>query len=163
MLQKHPLLWNTRPETRRGLTLVDLTISVLIMGFVAATASPKFAALLTSYTAEAAARRVTADLNYAASAAAQTSQTVTATFNVAGDSYSFTGVDSPDHPGSAWDVSLTNGGTNVSLVSADFAGSQVVTFNAYGRPDNAGTIVLSSGSDTSTIAVDAATGRATVQ
>jgi type IV fimbrial biogenesis protein FimT len=152
-----------RSETRRGFTLVDLTITVLIMGVVAATASPRFAALLTSYTAEAAARRVAADLNYAASAAAQTSQSVTVTFNVSGDSYSVVGVDSPDHPGSAWAVSLTNGGYNVDLVSVDFAATQTVTFNAYGRPNNPGSIILSSGSDSATIVVDAATGRATVQ
>jgi type IV fimbrial biogenesis protein FimT len=150
-------------ETRRGFTLVDLTITVLIMGVVAATASPKFAALLTSYTAEAAARRVAADLNYAASAAAQTSQSVTVTFDVPGDSYGVTGVASPDHPGSAWAVSFTNGSTNVTLVSVDFAASQSVTFNAYGRPNNPGSIILSSGSDSATIVVDAATGRATVQ
>ena len=148
-------------NSRHGLTLVDLTITVLIMGVVAATASPKFAALLTSYTAEATARRVAADLNYAASAAAQTSQSVTVTFDVSGNSYSVTGVDSPDHPGSAWTVPLTSSGANVDLVSADFAASQAVKFNSYGRPNNPGTIVFSSGSDTATVIVDAATGRAT--
>lgn len=163
MLQKHRLFLNARSDARRGFTLVDLTITVLIMGVVAATASPKFAALLTSYTAEAAARRVAADLNYAASAAAQTSQSVTVTFDVSGDSYSVAGVDSPDHPGSAWAVSLTTGGTNVDLVSVDFAASQTVTFNAYGRPNNPGSIILSAGSDSATIVVDAATGRATLQ
>tara|TARA_R110002072_G_scaffold243821_2_gene403084 strand:+ start:61587 stop:62066 length:480 start_codon:yes stop_codon:yes gene_type:complete len=150
-------------NSRRGLSLIDLTITVLIMGVVAATASPKFAALLTSYTAESTARRVAADLNYAASAAAQTSQSVTVTFDVSGNSYSVTGVDSPDHPGSAWVVSLANGGRNAELVSVNFAASQAVTFNAYGRPNNPGSIVLSSGSDTATVVVDAATGRAIVQ
>lgn len=163
MRQSHRRFRKAQAETRRGFTLVDLTITVLIMGLVAATASPKFAALLTSYTAEAAARRVAADLNYAASAAAQTSQSVTVTFDVSGDSYSVAGVDSPDHPGAAWVVSLTTGGTNVDLVSADFAASQTVTFNAYGRPNNPGSIILSSGSDSATIVVDAATGRATLQ
>lgn len=163
MLLKHRSSGNVQSETRRGFTLIDLTITVLIMGVVAATASPKFAALLTSYTAEAAARRIAADLNYAASAAAQTSQSVTVNFDLAGDSYSVAGVDSPDHPGAAWAVSLTTGGMNVDLVSADFAAAQAVTFNAHGRPNNPGSIVLSSGSDSATIIVDAATGRATVQ
>jgi Tfp pilus assembly protein FimT len=86
---------------RKDLALIDLTITVLIMDVVAATASPKFVVLLTSYTAESTARREVADLKYAASAAAQTSQSTTVTFDVSGNSCSVTGVDSPDHPGSA--------------------------------------------------------------
>lgn len=152
-----------RSNSRNGFSLIDLTITVMIMGIVAATASPRFAALLTSYTAEATARRIAADLNYAASAASQTSQSVTVTFDVPGNSYSVTGVDSPDHPGSAWTVPLASSGSNVALASADFATSQAVTFNAYGRPNNPGSITVSSGSDSATVLVDSATGRATVQ
>jgi hypothetical protein len=52
---------------------------------------------------------------------------------------------------------------DAGLVSADFAASQMVTFNAYGRWNNSCSIVLTSGSDTTNVVVDAATGRATVQ
>ena len=51
----------------------------------------------------------------------------------------------------------------ITITSADFNGNPQVTFNAYGVPDQGGQITVQSGSYQKTVALDANTGRTTIQ
>jgi type II secretory pathway pseudopilin PulG len=141
-------------------TLIDLAITVLVVGILAAAAVPRFAGALHTYRADAAAKRVAADLNFARDQAIATSVAQTVTFASNGKSYALNGVSDPDHPSRSYEVVLAEEPyavkANVSLGS-----SKSVTFDIYGRPDHGGTITVSAGSESKVVTVDATTGRAT--
>lgn len=154
------------PTRRGGATLVDLIITVLIMGILAATAMPRFAEVTARLRTEAVARRVAADLNFARRAAMQTSRTVTLTFQAAPAGYSLAGAMHPAYPHTPYAVTFADVDSTVQLQSYSFNGGSTLSFNAYGRPlvgANAlteGTVVLRNGSHTFSVVVNPATGEA---
>jgi hypothetical protein len=70
-----------------------------------------------------------------------------------------------DSPTAQYLVSLSSAPYYSTLGTVSFggAGATSVTFNGYGVPDNAGTIVVRSGNVTRQISVDADTGIASVR
>jgi prepilin-type N-terminal cleavage/methylation domain-containing protein len=163
--------------TRRGFSLVELTITMLIVGILAAVASPGFSHALCHYRTEAAAARIVADLNYIRRYAANTSTNRAATFvtdKKANSSYKTngaTGVPDPHHPANNLIVHFKQKMPGVELVSVSFDGTSEITFNQYGLPLagdpltslTSGTIVISHGMSQWTIVIDPATGKAAVQ
>lgn len=162
---------------RRGISLIELTITMLIVGILAAVASPQFSSALAHYRVEAVAARVTADLNYVRRTAMNTSsnRSLEFTINPGGQhqykSIGSTAVSDPNHPGQDYIVSVPSIAPNVDLQSVSFDGNSKVVFNHYGLPLTgsplgplaAATIVIASGSEQRTIVVDPLTGKAAVQ
>lgn len=154
------------PAPRGGATLVDLIITVLILGILAATAMPRFAEVTARLRTEAVARRVAADLNFARRATMQTSRTVTLTFQSAPAGYSLAGATHPAYPHTPYAVTFADVDSTVQLQSCSFNGGSTLSFNAYGRPLaganalTAGTVVLRNGSHTFSVVVNPATGEA---
>ena len=159
------LVGNAHPTTnRRGFTLVDMTVTLLLMGIMAAVAAPRFADALQFHRANSAAKRVAADLNLARKYAMTASAAQSVTFVVAGDSYSVTsGLKDLDKVTQPYAVTISDWPYQTQITSASFGGSQTIVFNGFGKPNDAGTVVVQAGNYQETIAVDAITGEATVQ
>jgi Tfp pilus assembly protein FimT len=150
---------------------------LLVVGVLAAVASPQFAVALSHYRIEAAAARIIADLNYVRQVAISTSTERRLKFRALPDSsdhYHSTGahpVTDPYHPGVTYDVLLSQFFPGVELQLASFDGSDEIVFNHYGLPlagvpltsITAGTLVIAAGTEQRTIVIDPATGKASVQ
>lgn len=148
---------------RRGFTLVELAIVVLIVGIMVAAAAPRFADSLVYYRAEAAAKRIEADLKLARKQAITSSSAQAVDFVTGSNKYILTGMEHPDHPSLEYEVKLSEAPYLVLLGSADFGGDETVQFDGYGVPDSGGTVVVQSGQYQKTITLDPDSGRASVQ
>ncbi|MCA9233915.1 MAG: hypothetical protein KDA44_00490 [Planctomycetales bacterium] len=154
---------STAPKrTRRAFTFIDLTISVLILGILAAVASPKFIAALNKQRVEAAAERVRADLQLARTTALALSTSQSVAFDPATETYLAAGLANVNRPGAAYSVDLSDSPYAADIVSADFGGSATVVFDHYGAPDHGGVVTFGSGSYQQTVTLWAETGRASI-
>ena len=75
-------------------------------------------------------------------------------FDIAGNSYSLTGITDADRHNRTYQFSLDDLQYDCVLVSATFNGSAILTFDVYGRPAYTGTIVVSCGTASQTLQVD---------
>ena len=147
---------------RHGYTLVEIVVVLAILAIFWAMAAPRYAAAMSRYRAEAAARRIAADLSMARQQAIQTSSSVTVTFNQLTNSYTIPGITSLDRTSNNYTVNLANDPYQVTLTSVPFLLGQV-TFNTYGSADQSGTITVQSASGFQwTITLEATFGKVSV-
>jgi Tfp pilus assembly protein FimT len=140
--------------------LLDLTITMLIIGILAAVAGPKFANSMTTFKVESAAKHVAADLRYARQHAKTAGTTQAVVFTPDADTYDLPGMNDINHSTKPFTVDLMKTSYPASLVSASFgAGGNTVVFNTYGRPENGGTVVVEVSGEQRTITVDGISGR----
>ena len=148
----------------RGFSLPEIVIVVLIMGVLAAVATPRFVSSLAKQRVAQAANRVAADLARAQSAAYGTSASKTVTFTVGTSQYLMSGVTSLKSSSGSYVVVLSDDPYSCTLVSVwGQTGTQDITFNGYGLPNKGGNIVVAAGGFQKTIVVDATSGTAVVQ
>lgn len=131
---------------RFGFSLIELVIVMLIIGVLGAIVAPRFAQASARHRLNAAADRVIADIELARERARAASQSVTLTFDLGNGSYAFDAVGGP-----ARTIELDEMPYATKLSIADFNGNAQVSFNTFGIPDEAGTIVLAGGGDSVTI------------
>ena len=112
--------------------MIELVIVILIMSIFSAVAAPKFLDSLLFHHVESAVRRVKADIDYARQRARLTSTTQTVTFT--GSTYTVSGMKSLDLNSSTYTVNLTRTPYALDSATANFGGSQVLTFDGYGSP-----------------------------
>ena len=151
-----------RTPRRPGFTLVDLVVTVLIIGILAAVAAPKFADTLHRTRAESAAKRIKVDLGLARQNAISRSSTQTVQFTPATDDYILPGMADLDHSSQPYSVDLTAAPYKAVLVSATLGGDSDVQFDQYGQPDSGGTITVESAAFQKTVTVDPDTGLASI-
>ena len=156
-----------RSSKRSAVTMTDLVITLLIIGILAAAAAPHFVIAYDKLQAEATARRIAADLNYARRTAVQTSRPTTVTFRSSKDGYDMTGVPDPTNALQDYSVELPQLDENPGL-TVSFDGSLKLSFNSYGRPLVGGSalvsgqVMVSCGGQSRTVVMNNSTGEATV-
>jgi len=138
---------------RRGFSLIEVTITMLVIGIMAAAAAPSYFSVVASKRAEMAACRIVADLSLARSQAQQSSQSRTVEFDVPGNQYSLLNVDRLDRSTASHVVNLIDEPFSSQLVTATFGVDAIVIFDMYGRPDSEGTITVQSGNVLRTVTV----------
>ncbi|MCC6494332.1 MAG: prepilin-type N-terminal cleavage/methylation domain-containing protein [Pirellulales bacterium] len=155
----NPRLWGAR---RSGFTLVELVISVLILGILTSTAAPKFAAALQRFRVTAACRRIKADLALSRQAAMAQSTTQSVQFTPGSGAYSLSGLGGLDRPSAAYTVDLALAPYNVRILSAPLGGDATVQFDYFGQPDSGGVITVGCGAATAAVTIDSSTGLASI-
>ncbi|HMO86516.1 MAG TPA: type II secretion system protein [Lacipirellulaceae bacterium] len=139
---------------RRGYTLIELVVVVLIFGILAAAAAPKYVEAMALYRAHVAAQRVAADIRRVREHARRTSTPQTLSFNTANHTYSSPNVPDIDRPTLPMSVNLFGGDLGATLAAANFGGSPAVQFDIYGRPLTAGAVTVAIGQHTRLVTVD---------
>ena len=151
----------------RAFSLVEVVLTVAIVGALALIAVPRFSGSSERYRAELAARRVIFDLQAAQEAAKATSSDQRVRFSVGGSSYYLSFTRSATASGVAPGTSATVADSEVDLsrepyraqvVGADIDGYAGLVFDPYGMPSGGGTILLRVGSTAVIVSVDASTG-----
>lgn len=162
----------TADERRSAFTMVELVLTMAIMAVLATIAIPRYARSIASYRAASAAQRIVADINLARASAraASTSQTIVFTPGT-GSSYSLANVKDHKTSASTYSVDLTEepyyarissvSSTRLAAIAAN--GVVTLTFDGFGVPDGAVTLVLQSGGTQKTVTVDSATGGCSIQ
>jgi len=148
-----------------GFSLVELTMVVAIVAIVSAIAVPRLSNATVRYQLDAAARRLTGDIEYAQQEAIASSSSRTLTFNFLGMSYTITKRDSSGNASVVSVISLNDGPYRASSLTASIAGntSTPIIFDGFGKPNGAGTIQLKLGAETRIITMDGITGRLSVR
>ena len=175
MHQPHP---TSRRHHRRGYTLIEVLITVTIMGLAAAVIVPNMMQG-GSLGVQAGARMIIADLLFAQNEAMAQQSTRRVVFDVSDNSYR---VEKYDSGATAWvlefNPSMGMGGDQqnyemdfdedgrfrgIEIVSADFNGSSTVEFDDLGNPSSGGTIELRFEEHEYEIKIAPFTGRVTVE
>ena len=143
--------------------MFELIIAMSLMAIVAALAVPRYASSVGRYRAEAAARRIAADLALAAAKAKAVSAGQSVTFNAMAGTYTVSGVRNLDHPGSLYTVDLAGDPYRVTIGHADFGGAPQAQFDMFGMPQWGGTVLVRAGDYSRTVQLLKADGSVTVQ
>jgi len=145
-----------------GFTLLEVVTVLVIVTIVAAIAMPRYHDAAVRYQAEMAARRIAADLHMVRADARATGQARTVHFHAANHRYSVQGI-APWHDASQpYVVDLVEPPYKATLHKIDLHNNQV-TFNAYGLPEEGGSIAVQSGKYVRTVKLDPDTGLANVE
>ena len=152
-----------QPHPAKGYTLVELLMVVATVAMMLGIAVPRYGSAVARYRADAAAKRIAADVAYAQTQARSTSKSVTVTFSAATSGYQVSGVTSLSNVSGGYAVSLPDAPYYASIVSAGFGGGAVLTFDVYAPPPTAAPSSCSRGRPKKTVTVDAASGKVSVQ
>ena len=157
-------------DARGGASLLELTVTVLILGIVAAIASPTYSSSLHNYRTEVASQRILQDIEQARRVARQTNSSRTITFSTSSQSYTIAGLGSLDRVGQSYEIPLsgapyhsrllflaTSAQPSVSLSSV------AVVFDRFGMPNQGVRLRVGSGAVEKRIDVAPVSGRVSVQ
>jgi len=144
---------------RRGFTIVEAVMVMVILGILAMIAVPRYAAFTATERLESAARRLTADLSLAQRHARLTSASQTVSFTIASNRYQLADMNHPDHPSQPFEICVADEPYRARIVSASFGGDAQLVYDGFGKPDSGGQVVIAVGAYQKTIQVDTGTGQ----
>jgi type II secretory pathway pseudopilin PulG len=150
--------------------MIELVCVIATVAVLSAIALPHWASAVQNQQMNLAIRRISGDIALAQSRANYGSASVTMTFNPSTNTYQIVGMPDPDRPAQTYTVNLSGDPYHVTLTSASFStvtgGASAGTttsaslgFDGYGTPLGGGTIVLTQGSTTRTMTIDATSGK----
>jgi prepilin-type N-terminal cleavage/methylation domain-containing protein len=152
------------PGSRRGFTVIEILIVLVIITIAALTAVPMMSSA-SSVQIRSAASMIAADLEYAKSMAISRGQNYSVRFDQNADSYQLEDQDNNviQHPVKKGFDYLVDFGNDtrlnrVDITGANFSGNPDVEFDSMGSPDSGGTVSLQAGGTTVTIMVEPITG-----
>jgi len=165
---------------RHGFTLIELSIVMLVMGILAAAATPRYFESISRWRVEAAARRIAADLNHVRNRAKMKGpfEEEWVHFYPATEEYELVDDPDPDRKDNEYWVDLSKTAYPVDLVSVQFTNSVGFTsnirvkFDLFGKarvgaspiaPLTSGQIIVASGNQQRSVIIDPVTGEAGVQ
>lgn len=160
------MLWTNLPlrvRCRRGATLFELVVVVLIIGIVSGVALPRFANSLAQQQATILARHLAMDIETVRRVARTSSTAKSITFDTVNKTYTLNGVINPNRHDAAYLVSLSSYVSAASYGTVNLGGDASLNFNGFGIPDSGGTIQVRVGTVTKSVVVDAVTGSTTIQ
>jgi prepilin-type N-terminal cleavage/methylation domain-containing protein len=152
------------PSPRRGFTVIEILIVMVIITIAALTAVPMMSSA-SSVQIRSAASMIAADLEYAKSMAISRGQNYSVVFDQNTDSYRIEDQDSNviQHPvkkGFDYLVDFRSDTrlNRVDITGANFSATSDVEFDSMGSPDSGGTVSLQAGDTTVTVTVEPITG-----
>ena len=158
-----------RPSRRLGFSLIELTMSVLVLGILAAVATPIYSTSLLKYRVELAAQRIAQDVMQAQRVARQTNSSRTITFDLNGESYTISGLNSLDRQSQPYKIAVNASPYHSEIFNLTTANQPSTTistlaivFNRFGMPDQGGAITVRAGTFTKRIDVAPVSGRVSV-
>jgi len=150
-----------------GFTMTEMLVVIILLGVAGAVAIPQFSGNTTQY-AQAAARSISQDIQYAQDLAVTTQSPITLSIP-SGYEYSLKDIWGTvlTHPVNRKPFSVNfqdDPSISQLTITVDFGGATKVVFDAFGTPSTGGTITLSHPSMTSNVVLTlhAATGSVTV-
>lgn len=144
--------WINRLRPRHGLSIVELAMTMAIIGIMATIAAPRYANSLSRYRADLAAKRIETDLAYARNMARTTSASHCVVFDLVNNNYYLT-ADLNAKPVGVVDLGAEP--YHGTLVAADFAGKPTIIFNGFGVANGSGKVEVRVGSELRTIEITA--------
>ncbi len=160
----HP---NLRRAIRRGFTLVEILVVVMILGIATAIVVPHMSGM-GDLQASAGVRTLLANMQYAQNEAIVSQRSISVAFDLTNHAYDLRYNDNVvlTHPVDKDPFIVrfaeTPGMSNVTILSAGFNGNTYVTFDSLGAPDNNGQVTLISDGHMKRITVAPVTGRMSV-
>lgn len=149
-------------RSRRGWTMLDMTVTVLIIGVLSAIVTPRFINAVDRNRVQAAADRIQADLTWARQEAMARSSTTTVQFVSNSTRYEIPRLADPNHGDQSYVVDLSAYPYSVSRVTASFGNGAVVQFDRFGQPDTGGAVTVQAGSYQQTVTLIPVRGVATI-
>ncbi|MBL8876503.1 MAG: prepilin-type N-terminal cleavage/methylation domain-containing protein [Phycisphaerae bacterium] len=147
----------------RAFTLFELIVVLSITAILASVVAPKYASAVARYRLDSAARRIAADIEQAKALARTSGTTQTVAFTPSTGTYSIVGYITGASRTSDYSVRLGQPPYSVTLQSASFGGMPDLRLGPFALPADGGSIVVRSGTETRTIAIDASSGAVTIQ
>lgn len=146
---------------RRGLGLVDLVVTMAIIGIAAAIAIPRFATAIDQRALVNSAYRVAADCRRARNAAIDGSTTASIQFTTSSSSYSLTFKSGP-LVSTKENVSIASSPMGAAVVSTSGMSSDLLEFDAYGNTTKDSSIELGRGRNRITVTIASKGGKASI-
>jgi prepilin-type N-terminal cleavage/methylation domain-containing protein len=147
----------------RGFSLFELVLVLAIIATITAIAAPRYQRSLSRYRADLAARRIVQDLELAQATARAKSAALTVRIRQGEDDVQLIDTAGLDPHESTYRTKLFEPPYQADITASTFNGDDSLIFDGWGMPDSGGTAVLTVGSETRTITVDADTGEATIE
>ena len=155
---------------KSGVTLAEITISVMVIGILAATAAPIYSKSLLNYRVEVAAQRIAQDIAQTQRVARQNNSAQTITFTLSEHSYTISGISSLDRVSAPYKVSVDQAPYRVgmtSLVTAALPATQLssvaIAFDRFGMPDQGISVSISAGTFQRRVDVAPISGKVSIQ
>jgi len=136
--------------TRWGVSLLEFLMVLVIMGIAGAMAVPRYAGFIARSRLTAAVTRVQADLENARQKAKHTGASQSVAFDPATSSYTISASGGPAQQ----TVRLLEDPYHAQISSVAFGAGTTVTFDGYGEPDSAGTVIIQVGVYSQDVTVD---------